>query len=62
MMTKTYKLVLVAQVWFDKSVTVEADSLEEAHEKAMEIYQDEDVCAEWTCTYMDCDVEESEDE
>lgn len=61
-MTKIYKMELSAEVWFGKTVEVEADSYEEAREKALEIYQSDDVCAEWECVHMDCDVEESLDD
>ena len=57
-----YKMALSAEVWFGKIVEVEADSYEHARERALEIYQDADVCAEWECTHMDCDVEEYEDD
>lgn len=52
-----YKLMIQAEAIFSKGVEIEAESYADAVEKAYEIYQNADVCNDWVCDHMDCEVE-----
>jgi len=60
-----YKMLIEVQVWCHKVVEVEADTYKEAHKKAMEVYQSDDVFQidkDYWFDDMDCSIEEYEDD
>jgi hypothetical protein len=61
MMAK-YKMIIYATVSFHNTLEVEADTLGQAYDEAAIFYQNADVCKDWVCDEMDCDIEELNDD